>query len=242
MAAQMSFLILTEIGLGVHAYWRLFTTKAGASGKKYRLPTKEDYSAVWNAKKQLEQAISKSSSSPFAIVPDELLPPIGTLGFRVQRYGMLKWGDLFTYRQKLAMITWRNILNTVQKNSNRNNILEALSLVLSRVAMSGMSLTKWNAYAEKMQHVFGNPGNAYGLGFRRSSLLTYCSWYMAKCIEPCVRCSFVMAINSSSGSSSNSRRNKNTPSQTLLPQFGLPIPRTITRYLMPIFQIFSLYG
>ena len=35
-------------------------------------------------------------------VPDEPLPPIGTLGFRVQRYGMLKWGDLFTARQKTS--------------------------------------------------------------------------------------------------------------------------------------------
>ena len=26
-------------------------------------------------------------------IPDEPLPPIGTLGFRVQRYGMLQWGE-----------------------------------------------------------------------------------------------------------------------------------------------------
>ena len=30
-------------------------------------------------------------------------PPIGTLGFRVQRYGMMQWGDLFTARQKVAL-------------------------------------------------------------------------------------------------------------------------------------------
>jgi adenine-specific DNA methylase/REP element-mobilizing transposase RayT len=39
-------------------------------------------------------------------VPDEPLPPKETLGFRVQRYGMLKWGDLFNSRQKLALITF----------------------------------------------------------------------------------------------------------------------------------------
>ena len=33
-------------------------------------------------------------------VPDDPLPPIGTLGFRVQRYGMLQCGGLFTTRQK----------------------------------------------------------------------------------------------------------------------------------------------
>ncbi|MET1124694.1 MAG: hypothetical protein ABWW66_05455 [Archaeoglobaceae archaeon] len=39
-------------------------------------------------------------------VPDEELPPKETLGFRVQRYGTLKWGDLFNSRQKLALITF----------------------------------------------------------------------------------------------------------------------------------------
>lgn len=38
-------------------------------------------------------------------MPDELLPPEGTLGFRVQKYGMRTWGDLFTARQKLALVT-----------------------------------------------------------------------------------------------------------------------------------------
>ena len=37
-------------------------------------------------------------------VPDEPLPPQGTLGFRVQLYGMLQRGDLFTARQKFALI------------------------------------------------------------------------------------------------------------------------------------------
>ena len=37
-------------------------------------------------------------------VPDEPLPPIGTLGFRVQRYGMLQWGDLFAARQALSLL------------------------------------------------------------------------------------------------------------------------------------------
>jgi putative DNA methylase len=39
-------------------------------------------------------------------VPDEPLPPLETLGFRVQRYGLTRWGDLFNPRQKLALITF----------------------------------------------------------------------------------------------------------------------------------------
>jgi putative DNA methylase len=39
-------------------------------------------------------------------VPDEPLPPEGSLGFRVNLYGMETWGDLFTPRQALALSTF----------------------------------------------------------------------------------------------------------------------------------------
>jgi adenine-specific DNA methylase len=39
-------------------------------------------------------------------VPDEPLPPEGTLGFRVNLWGMETWGDLFTPRQALALSTF----------------------------------------------------------------------------------------------------------------------------------------
>jgi hypothetical protein len=58
-------------------------------------------------------------------MPDEPLPPIGTLGFRVQRYGMLKWGDLFTARQKVALTT---IARHIGSDSEALNRLAALAL------------------------------------------------------------------------------------------------------------------
>ena len=39
---------------------------------------------------------------PFGI-PDEPLPPVGTLGFRIPLYGFKKWRDMFTPRQLLAL-------------------------------------------------------------------------------------------------------------------------------------------
>ena len=57
-------------------------------------------------------------------VPDELLPPVGTLGFRVQRYGIVQWGDLFTARQKLALV-WlrRRPFNDVSSCECRHMVL-----------------------------------------------------------------------------------------------------------------------
>src|SRR5438876_763725 len=49
-------------------------------------------------------------------IPTEPLPCQGTLGFRVQRYGMTCWGDLFTSRQKIVMLT---LLDALRKTKER---------------------------------------------------------------------------------------------------------------------------
>uniref|UniRef100_A0A7C4TVS7 DUF1156 domain-containing protein n=1 Tax=Caldisericum exile TaxID=693075 RepID=A0A7C4TVS7_9BACT len=77
------------------------------AGKTYRLATEEDMEIFKEAEKYLkekrQELLDEWGIDP---VPDEPLPPKETLGFRVQRYGMLKWGDLFNSRQKLALITF----------------------------------------------------------------------------------------------------------------------------------------
>ena len=45
---------------------------------------------------------NRKLANQLSVVPNEPLPPIGTLGFRVQRYGMSEWGHLYTERQMLA--------------------------------------------------------------------------------------------------------------------------------------------
>ncbi len=81
------------------------TLNPNEQGRNYRLPTAQDYEAVWKAQKELAKTAGKPTADFLNPIPDEPLPPIGTLGFRVQRYGMLHWGDLFTARQKLALVT-----------------------------------------------------------------------------------------------------------------------------------------
>jgi adenine-specific DNA methylase len=82
------------------------TLHPGETGRQYRLPTDRDYESVRKAQVRIANLLEqwerggRQGSCP---VPDEQLPPIGTLGFRVQRYGMLRWGDLFTARQKVSM-------------------------------------------------------------------------------------------------------------------------------------------
>ncbi len=76
-------------------------------GKTYRLATGKDLEIFKEAEKYLKEKRQKLCDKwGFDPIPDEPMPPKETLGFRVQRYGMLKWGDLFNSRQKLALITF----------------------------------------------------------------------------------------------------------------------------------------
>lgn len=76
-------------------------------GKTYRLAAEKDVKIFREAKRYLEikrqELFERWGFDP---VPDEPLPPVGTLGFRIQRYGMNTWGDLFNSRQRLALLTF----------------------------------------------------------------------------------------------------------------------------------------
>jgi adenine-specific DNA methylase len=87
-----------------------------------------------------------------APIPTESLPPVGTLGFRVQRYGMTERTDLFAARQNLALV----LLSTGIAATEDSGIQEALGLLLSRVADRNSALCTWRPQAdqEKVEHVF----------------------------------------------------------------------------------------
>ena len=125
-------------------------------GRNYRLATERDYEAVRKAQEKLAQVASGPLPNGLNPIPDEPTPAGGGSGagraFSVQKYGMVQWGDLFTARQKLSLIRFGYFV----RDSNASDSLQLLlALSLDRVGMSGMSLTRWNPFAEKMQHTFG---------------------------------------------------------------------------------------
>ncbi|MCP9469845.1 MAG: DUF1156 domain-containing protein [Nitrospira sp.] len=139
------------------------TLRPGEPGRLYRLPTDRDYEAVWKAQQRLAAIVRRSDrsagsdrsdgsdrSTGLSPVPDEPLPPIGTLGFRVQRYGMLHWGDLFTARQKVGLVDLGARLREAGPS-----VAEVGAAALSRLADKNASLAVWNQIGEKIEHVFG---------------------------------------------------------------------------------------
>jgi len=132
------------------------TLRPGEKGRYYRLPTDADYAAVRRAQDRVAEFLAeweRSGRQGLCPVPDEPLPPIGTLGFRVQRYGMLEWGDLFTARQKVALVGLGR--RTEETTPDQIAIQELLAIALNRSADYWSSLCSWHLTGEKVNHTFG---------------------------------------------------------------------------------------
>jgi putative DNA methylase len=133
-------------------------------GKTYRLATEKDLGIFYEAERYMEkkrqELLDKEGLDP---VPDEPLPPKGTLGFRVQRYGMIKWGDLFNLRQKLALITFvekvreahENMIGEGYDREYAKAVVSYLGLNVGRLADKGATLCIWSVTDEYLAHVFG---------------------------------------------------------------------------------------
>ncbi len=134
----------------------------GGEGKAYRPATKQDSAVFERAKSRLSE-LEASYSGEMSLVPDEPLPPKGTLGFRVNLYGIQTWGQLFNPRQALALVTFAKWVREAHAEMLKVGMDEEwargvgtyLSIVLDRVADYNSSLCTWHNTGEKINHTFG---------------------------------------------------------------------------------------
>ena len=133
------------------------TLRPGVTGRHYRLPTAADYVAVRRAQDRVAQLPAeweRAGRRELCPVPNELTPAGGGSGagraFSVQRYGMRQWGDLFTARQKTALVE----LSRLTSRSDLGRPSSALALALSRTANAGCSLCRWHTSGEKHEGVY----------------------------------------------------------------------------------------
>ncbi|MDM7202670.1 MAG: hypothetical protein P3W84_000360, partial [Thermodesulfobacteriaceae bacterium] len=132
-------------------------------GKTYRLAKDTDLEIFKEAEKYLEEKRAKLMEEwGFDPVPDEDLPAIETLGFRVQRYGMITWGDLFNSRQKLALITfvekvrlaYRKMIEMGYDEEYAMAVASYLSCCISRLVDQSTVLVPWISQLEAVAHTF----------------------------------------------------------------------------------------
>ncbi len=139
--------------------------------KIYRLATKRDVEVYQETVSFLAEKLQNDKQF-YDLVPNERLPPKGTLGFSVQNYGLLRWKDLFNERQLLSLIYFlkeiKSSSSSVQHWLNKNYpdgqqinvdlaqiIITYLTIILGRLTDKCSNLVIYNVYGEKIEHVFG---------------------------------------------------------------------------------------
>jgi hypothetical protein len=132
-------------------------------GKFYRVATKEDLQVFQEAAEYLSEKRQKLMEQwGIDPVPDEPLPPVGTLGFRIQRYGMNTWGDLFNARQKLALITFVEKVREAHKRMLEEGyepefakaVGTYLGINTSMLSAFCNTLARWENTSEAIKHLF----------------------------------------------------------------------------------------
>lgn len=133
------------------------TTHSSKQGRNYRLPLAWDYLTVWAAQKKLKAILDEwehGGKRGFCPMPDEPTPVGGGSGagraFSIQKYGMMKFGDLFMARQLVFLIK----LSMLSAKISDTTIRELLALLVSRLADRHASLVGWDSGGEKLGHVF----------------------------------------------------------------------------------------
>lgn len=133
---------------------RLFcivTTKADTQGRFYRLPNARDLLAFHNSAVELQHRKEKHTGT-LSLVPDEEIPLTEIRRISVPIYGIENWGDFFTARQALTLVTLGRLANEIPNQFPY--VATCLALAIDRQANSLVSMARWNLVGEKVEGIF----------------------------------------------------------------------------------------
>jgi putative DNA methylase len=137
-------------------------TTPGTQGKTYLAG--RQFSQYVPDETDIKNRLEKLCEESNLTTPIEPLPNYGVLGFRVQPYGLLKWADLFTSRQLLALMTfvkWVRLAHGEMMQQGYEEdlgkaIATYLGIMCDKLAMFNCSLTRWFNHREGICPVFSN--------------------------------------------------------------------------------------
>ncbi|KXB06558.1 hypothetical protein AKJ51_03510 [candidate division MSBL1 archaeon SCGC-AAA382A20] len=128
--------------------------KGENKGKSYRVPKERDTELFESAEEKLNQIEDE-------LIPDESLPPEGSLGIRVNLYEYDNWGQLFNARQKLALATFcKKVNETYDEISKKEDeeyakaVCTYLGLAIDKMADYNSKITSWLHHRESVRNTF----------------------------------------------------------------------------------------
>lgn len=133
-------------------------TQSQKQGKIYLSADELDFGLL-PSDEEIYERIEKLSVQIGLRVPDEELPAQGTLGFRIQPYGIKTWGDLFTPRQLLTILTfckwvrlaYLEIQNEGLEKDFAKAITTYLGIGIDKVASRGSAAGIWHSSRETIE-------------------------------------------------------------------------------------------
>jgi len=128
--------------------------KAPDGSTEFRLPGKRDALTLEKVPEVLERLNNQN-----ATVPSLELPPDGSLGFRVQKYGITDWLDLFTPRQQLMLTVYTRLIRDLPLAGMDGDcgpaVKALLGLTASKMASFSSSLCVWRNVRTCVAQTFG---------------------------------------------------------------------------------------
>jgi putative DNA methylase len=137
--------------------------RSGEQGRFYRPPTERDLEDVRKAMKELVRR-KAAHSGPLSLVPDEMLDIRGIRHTWAMIYGLESWGDVFTPRQALALVSLASQIGMLGNRFTHLPLHEAgltaavqtcLAMAVDRQADYGSSLCRWVGAGEFIGNTFG---------------------------------------------------------------------------------------
>lgn len=163
----------------------VLTLSADGEKRVFRAPTCADAETLARAKAEIERR-EREHKGPLSLVPDEVISLNEIRRISVPIYGMMRWGDLFSPRQKLAFVTLTRLLSQVGEKVSSNcpdlefakAVQAGLGCVLSKVLDRNTALGRWEPNVQCSQQVFGRQAIAMVWDFGEPAILADCagSW------------------------------------------------------------------
>ncbi len=145
-----------------HQLMTVVCTQPNASGKTY-ISTDMLHSSLWPDDTAINARIEKLCAETGLTVPDEPLPLVDARGaFFVKLYGFEKWGQLFSPRQLLSLLTFAQQVRAAYAEMVRQfndadrakAVMVYLGVLVDRLADYNSSLCSWHNTGEKIGHTY----------------------------------------------------------------------------------------